>query len=145
PPNVLVFPAALLPMLVLAAPPPADEPLRSDSVYLVHPWVDGAVLAGTATSWLILGAAGSSWITPHCPCPTSEVPGIDRVALGKHSPAADQASTVTQILALAAPVVVDLADVGFSAALAEDMTVYAEVLTVSATATALAKPPVQRP
>jgi membrane-associated phospholipid phosphatase len=122
-----------------------DESPRSDSVYAVNAWIDGSVLVATSASWLVLATAGSSWIEPHCPCPTSEVPGIDQVALGKHSTAVDQASTVTMVLALAAPVVVDVLDVGFSTSLAEDMTVYAEVLTISGTATELAKHVVQRP
>jgi membrane-associated phospholipid phosphatase len=141
----VVLPVALVSLLLLAASPSVDAPRGSDSVYDVNPWIDGPVLVGTAASWPVLATAASSWIEPHCPCPTSEVPGIDRVALGKHSPAADQASTVTLVLALAAPVVVDLLDVGFSAPLAEDMTVYAEVLTISGTATELAKHVVQRP
>jgi hypothetical protein len=100
----VVFSFALLPLLVLTS---TDEPTQPSSVYAVHPSVDGPVLVTTAVSWLVLATAGPSLVDPHCPCPSSEVPGIDRVALGKHNPPADVASTVTLGVALAAPVVVD--------------------------------------
>jgi len=137
-----VLPLLLAPLLFLSS---ADASARADSVYDLQPWVDGPILAGTAVSWIVLAAAGPSFVEPRCPCSSSEVPGIDRIALGKRSHPADVASTVTLGVALAAPVVVDWVDVGFSPPLAEDMTIYGEVLTLSGTVTELAKWVVQRP
>ena len=127
------------PDVAAAATPPVT------SVYVLHPWTDGLLLGTTTLAWGVLSVAGPSWVTPHCPCNASDVPGIDRVALHWHSHAADVASNVTQVLALLAPLGVDLFDVGFGQALLEDMVVYGEVLSISGTATAATKFAVQRP
>jgi membrane-associated phospholipid phosphatase len=130
----------------VAAPAEAIAPSRAQkSVYEIRPWVDGPLLVTTGLAYGALALFGPSWIVPHCPCSASEVPRIDQVALGKHNQAVDSLSTATTLLAVAAPVVVDALDVGFSRPLAEDMVVYAEVLTISGTATELAKYVVQRP
>jgi len=129
-----------------AAPAAATAPSPAPkSVYEIRPWVDGSVVVTTGLAYGALALFGPNWITPHCPCSASEVPRIDQVALGKHDQTADSLSTATTLLALAAPVVVDAIDVGFTRPMLEDMVVYAEVLTISGTATELAKYVVQRP
>jgi membrane-associated phospholipid phosphatase len=72
------------------------------------------------------------------------VPGFDRVALGKHSQAADVASTVTEGLAVAVPVLVDFFEAS-PTSLAEDLLVDAEALTIAGALAELAKYTVQRP
>jgi membrane-associated phospholipid phosphatase len=124
---------------------PAAASFSTASVYVLNPWTDGLLLGATTVSWIVLSAAGPSWVTPHCPCDPSQVPAFDRVALHWHSQAAEVASNVTEVLALLAPVGVDLVDVGFGQALFEDMVVYGEVLSISGTATEAAKYGVQRP
>ena len=115
------------------------------SVYVLDPWTDGVVLGATTTAWIALSIAGPSWVTPHCPCDPSQVPSFDRVALHWHSQAAEVASNLTEVLALLAPLGVDLLDVGLGQALFEDMVVYSEVLSITGTATEVAKYGVQRP
>jgi membrane-associated phospholipid phosphatase len=124
---------------------PAVAPSPPGSVYLLQPWADGVLLGTTTASWVILSVAGPSFVTPHCPCDPSQVPGFDRVALHWHSQTAEVASNITEVLALLAPVGVDLVDVGLGQALFEDMVVYGEVLSISGTATEAAKYGVQRP
>lgn len=139
-------PAAVASVAPARAPPPATAPARAPrSVYEIRPWLDGPLVVTTGLAYGALALFGPSSVVPHCPCSASEVPRIDQVALGKHNQAADSLSTATTLLALAAPVVVDAVDVGFTGPLAEDMVVYAEVLTISGTATELAKYVVQRP
>ena len=143
---VLVLEASDAPQLSDAsADVPAAAHSAPGSVYLLHPWTDGVLLGATTVSWVVLSATGPSFVTPHCPCDPSQVPGFDRVALHWHSQAADVAGNVTEVLALLAPVGVDLVDVGFGEALFEDMVVYSEVLSISGTATQAAKYGVQRP
>jgi membrane-associated phospholipid phosphatase len=125
------------------APAAADSP--RGSVYVLHPWTDGVLLGATTVSWIVLSVAGPSLVAPPCPCDPSQVPAFDRVALHWHSQTADVLSNVTEVLALVAPVAVDIVDVGFGQALFEDMVVYGEVLAISGTATEAAKYGVQRP
>ena len=115
------------------------------SVYQLQPWTDGLLLGATTVSWAVLEAAGPSWVSPHCPCEAASVPAFDQVALHLHSQPANVASDVTQLLAILAPIGVDFVDVGLGLPFLEDMVVYAEVLSISGTATAAAKYAVQRP
>lgn len=62
-----------------------------------------------------------------------------------NSQTADVISMVTEVLALLAPLGVDLVDVGFGRALLEDMVVSAEVLSITGTAKTAANFAVQRP
>jgi len=124
---------------------PAPSFSNNGSVYGIEPWTDGIILGATMTSWLVLSVAGPSWVTPHCPCDPAQVPSFDRVALHWNSQAAAVASNVTEVLALLAPVGVDLVDVGLGQAFLEDMVVYAEVLSISGTVNEAAKYGVLRP
>ena len=153
-----MFGFALMPLVLLveAAEPPEGSASRADvpsaattsapgSVYQLQPWMDGLLLASTTAAWVVLEAEGPSWVTPHCPCAAADVPSFDRVALHWQSAAADTASTITEVLALLAPIAMDLVDVGLSQAFLEDMVVYGEVLSISETLTAAAKYSFQRP
>jgi membrane-associated phospholipid phosphatase len=124
---------------------PAATKSPPGSVYVLDPWADGVLLGATTVSWVVLSAAGPSFVTPHCPCNPSQVPGFDTVALHWNSQTAAVVSNVTEVLALLAPVAADLVDVGFGQALFEDMVVYGEVLSIGGTATEAAKYGVQRP
>jgi membrane-associated phospholipid phosphatase len=142
---VLVVEAAEIPAPSDTASDIHAAPSAAVSVYEVDPLSDGLILGTTALSWAVLSLAGPNWVTPHCPCSPADVPGIDRVALKWHSQTADVLSTVTEVLALLAPLGVDLVDVGFGKVLLEDMVVYGEVLSISGTVTTATKFAVQRP
>jgi membrane-associated phospholipid phosphatase len=66
-----------------------------------------------------------------CPCDSASINGLDRWAVGYHSQAASVAADVTVYGVLIALPFVDLIDVGFGPALAEDVVVYVEALAVS--------------
>src|SRR5215472_7245521 len=99
-------------LLALLAVAPARA--GGASVYRIDlPW-DIAVSTVATTAILVPYAQTDSIIHPRCPCPESEVPGFDRWAIGFASDTADNVSTITAVVAVAGPVVLDLADVGAS-------------------------------
>jgi membrane-associated phospholipid phosphatase len=126
-----------------AEPPPTPDAPRS--VYRLDLAVDIPVSAVAAAGMLVPYALTNTIIHPRCPCPESDVPGFDRWALGFASDAADTVSTVTAFVALAAPVAVDLADVGASTPFLEDTAILTETLLVNGALTTAAKYTVQRP
>src|SRR5919198_2488096 len=142
--------------LLLAATEPAPLPdlqisptlvqeKPHESVYRVHPLIDGAVIVAGAATAAVPYRFSSSLIHPRCPCDPSEVNPIDRTIIGNHSEAADMVSGVSVAAAWLVPVVTDVVDVGVSHELLEDMVVYAEGLAVNGALVTLAKYSVQRP
>jgi membrane-associated phospholipid phosphatase len=130
-------------LLALLAVAPAHA--GGASVYRIDlPW-DIAVSTVATAAILVPYAQTDSIIHPHCPCPESEVPGFDRWAIGFASDTADNVSTVTAALAIAGPLVLDLADVGASEPFLEDTAVFAETLLVNGALATTAKYSVQRP
>ena len=117
----------------------------SRSVYRLDLAWDLPVSALAAAGILVPVMTTDSLVHPRCPCPASEVPGFDRWAIGYSSDAADTLSTVTTGLAIVAPLVLDLFDVGASTAFLEDTVVFAETLLVNGALVTLAKYTVQRP
>jgi len=136
-----------------ATPPPSLEPspspethtVRTQSVYRISPVVDGLVIGISSLAIILPTAYGSQIVHPRCPCSPDEVNAFDRHVIGNDSAFAGTASDVSQLLAIAAPIVIDIADVGFQREFAEDMVVYAEATTVSAAILTLTKYAVQRP
>lgn len=124
---------------------PGDRGTAKRSIYHVSPIADGAVIAAGALGIALPYAFSASLITPRCPCDPNEVNSFDRRSIGNSSDAADVISTVTAALALAGPPVLDFLDVGFTPALLEDMTVFAEALAVNGALATLAKYVTRRP
>jgi membrane-associated phospholipid phosphatase len=127
--------------LLVVSPVRAGGP----SIYRIDLAWDIPVSTAAAAGILVPFALTDSIIRPHCPCPESEVPGFDRWAIGFASDTADTVSTVTAALAVAGPLVLDLADVGASEPFLEDTVVFAEALLVNGALTNAAKYTVQRP
>lgn len=122
-----------------------ESPPPPRSVYRIDlPW-DIAVSTVAGAAILVPYALTDSLIHPHCPCDASSVPAFDRWAIGYSSATADTVSTVTAGLAIVAPVVLDLVDVGASTELLEDTAVLAQTLLVNGALVSAAKYSVQRP
>jgi hypothetical protein len=139
-----MLPAAVL-LLVSAAAPPAAIEARPASVYRVHLQVDGPVIALATLGALLPYALAGHLIHPRCPCPASEVNALDRHVIGNHNKPVDDASDATTAVAIAAPLVLDAIDLGFTEPFFEDATVYAETLAVNGALVTFAKYTVQRP
>jgi undecaprenyl-diphosphatase len=132
----MVLPVLLA--VVLAAPGPRD-------VYALRPAADAAVLGASALAWGIPYVRESQLVDERCPCPRSDVPGFDRIALDRSSGRAAGASDWTLGLAIAAPAAADALLLGWGPALRHDLVVYAETLAVASAITQLAKVTAQRP
>ena len=137
----------------LAIPSPPSEPSprpdgqtgQAQSVYRISPVVDGLVIGISSLAIILPTAYGSQIVHPRCPCSPDEVNAFDRHVIGNNSAFAGTLSDVSQLLAVAAPIVVDAVDVGFHGEFVEDMVVYAEATTVSGAILTLTKYAVQRP
>ena len=125
-----------------AATDPGATPV---SVYRIDLAWDIPVSVVAGAGILLPYALTDSIIHPSCPCSSSDVPWFDRWAIGHASDTADTLSTITAGLAIAAPLAVDLADVGPSTPFLEDSAVLAETLLVNGALVTLAKYTVQRP
>ncbi len=118
---------------------------RSNSVYQISPWKDGALITA--------GLAGAYWgqeigaqsVDRRCPCDRERVNSLDRTVIGNHNSDADLASDITLGLSVAAPVALSYWDAGWSQAFIEDMVVYAEVMSLNGALTAMTKVTHQRP
>ncbi len=115
------------------------------SVYKITPWVDGPVLGVAA-----LGASVPLFFQDQiskekCPCDRGEVNRFDRPVIKMHSNAAAWASHLIVGGAIAAPIYLDYKEVGWSKTLAEDFTVYAQVLSINTSLSNLARYTTQRP
>jgi membrane-associated phospholipid phosphatase len=131
---------------LILAPAPAAAQLRPpEDIYQVHPVVDGAIIGASvaATIGIYVFAAGS--IDTRCPCDRDEVNPFDRFAVGYHSDTAAVISDFTVGAALLVPVALDwlaLRDLGIYA---EDLTVYAQAIGITATLMTTAKQLTGRP
>lgn len=133
--------AIALPREVTAAPAP-DGPDPA-SVYRIWPWADGAaiVAANGVTLGLYLGVN----LHPSCPCDPRDVNALDRHAIGNHSDAAFIVGTATVAASIAAPLVLDIADLRSLRPVVEDATVLVEALSVSGALATIAKFGFHRP
>jgi membrane-associated phospholipid phosphatase len=145
--------APLAPGSTLAIPPAPSEPApapdgqaqQTQSVYRISPAVDGLVVGISSLAIILPAAYSADLVHPRCPCSPDEVNAFDRHVIGNNSAFAGTLSDVSQLLAVAAPIVVDAVDVGFHREFVEDMVVYAEATTVSGAILTLTKYAVQRP
>jgi len=154
----------MLPLLVLAstlalatpAPAPAREdpaaaalPPREDptgrSLYRVEPLRDGGLIALGIVAVAVPYTLLDDTLEQRCPCDPAEVNALDRGVIGNRSEAADTASHLTVGLAVAVPVALDLLHLGVGPVLAEDLTVYAQVLWLNGALVTAVKYLTQRP
>lgn len=142
---LVVLTALGLSTTVRAGEPEGQAPPRPRSVYQLDLWWDLPVSAVAAAGVLVPFLTTNTLVHPSCPCSASDVPWFDRWAIGHANDAADTVSTVTAGLAIVAPLVLDLVDVGASRDFLEDTVVYAEALLVNGALVSLAKYSVQRP
>ncbi len=128
-----------------AAGDPADAPPPPRAVYRLHPRADAAVMSAAALAISVPSLLAREIIRERCPCDPATVNRFDRGAIGNHDRFSDVASDVTVLLAMGAPPLLDLADVGAGDAWAADVAVFAETLLVNGALVEAAKYLVQRP
>ena len=125
--------AALLlgaPVPDLALPAPAS-PLE---VYRLKLSVDVPVIVGGGVATLAARFFLKDRIARiTCPCDPGRLNFIDRGSVGNRDHTANIVSDVTVALAIAAPPILDLLDIGLGRAFGEDFVVFAETLMVNST------------
>lgn len=133
----------------LAAPyGTAAQQVSTSLRFRVRPWPDAAVLGGSLAAALVPIVFSSSFAHATCaPCDPAALPGIDRGAIGPVRAAADAFSTGTLATeaALGAVFLASARRGEGVAAYAEDATVIAQAVTVTAAATEWAKVLFHRP
>jgi membrane-associated phospholipid phosphatase len=111
---------------------PAQGPEPPVEVYDLHLAVDIPVTIAGATLTLARELVAGRLVVFTCPCDPSRVNEVDRWAVGNHNHAAAVASDLSLYgVPLLLPLL-DLADVGVTRALAQDVAVLAETLAVDA-------------
>ena len=116
------------------------------SVYRIHPVMDGTIIGVAALGAVLPVIFEPQIIKKQCPCDSGEVNRIDRPVIQYHSAAARSAGDITVAVALTAPPVLDVMDLGFkNQAFKEDMVVYAEVLSVNSAVSNAFRYTTQRP
>jgi membrane-associated phospholipid phosphatase len=138
----ILFVAATSWMLAGPAPARASD---DGSIYQVHPIIDGVTIGASLALAGTMYAFGNGLIDVRCPCDRNNVNSFDRFAIGFHSNAAAWVSDVTVGAALLAPVALDWFALGDLRIFAEDMTVYAEALSISGALNVVAKQLAGRP
>src|SRR5882672_6915517 len=83
--------ATAAPRVAAAAEDTAQEEPDPRSVYEIHPWLDGSVIAVSNMLWLSLYLGVRP--DPTCPCDPASVNSFDRHAIGNSSDAADLIGT----------------------------------------------------
>jgi hypothetical protein len=109
----------------LAAPSPPPR-----EIYEVHLAVDLPVTVVAGSAGLVRVFFKDSLARKSCPCDPAGINGLDRSTVGNHSAAAGVAADVTVYGVMAALPLVDLLDLGWGRAWAEDLMVYAETLAI---------------
>lgn len=125
---------------------PAPDAVRTNpaSVYRLDPAIDAVVIAagalGSALPWIFQ----DKLIRPRGLGNPADLNSLDRSVVGNHVAGMALASNLTTAAALALPVIVDLADVGWSRELFEDGVVMTEVLAMSGLGVSYARYTTQR-
>ena len=131
-------------LLAVAAPAAAVQPAPA-SIYRVNAAVDAPIIFVSALAVVLPTIFASDLVHPRCPCDPGEVNALDRHVVGNRNAFMATASDVLEVVAVAAPLLLDVADVGFTPVLLEDVTVYAEAIAVDEAVTTLTKYAVRRP
>jgi membrane-associated phospholipid phosphatase len=133
PPTSEPLPAALPERLPAPAsePTPASEPPPPLSVYDVRLAVDLPVIGVAAAIGSMRVYLRDRFARRSCPCDPAGVNALDRGAVGNHSHVALKAADATVYVAIAAPLLGDLLDVGVSRAFTEDLLILTETLVVN--------------
>jgi membrane-associated phospholipid phosphatase len=134
-------------MAGMARPSWADavtgEP-ESRSVYQISSadgWIIGATAVATGAAYALMNPL--IYIPPSVN--SNQVNPLDRQVIGNRNIFMDNLSDFTVGLIVAAPIGLDWLEVGWNRTFAEDMTVYAETLSINTALTTLFKFTVQRP
>lgn len=117
---------------------------RADSVYRLNPAIDGVVIAVGAAGSVLPFLFQDRLIRPRGLGDPATLNALDRSVVGNSSAGMAMASNVTTLAAVALPVAIDLADVGFSGTLFEDGVVMTEVLSTTGFGVSYAKYTTQR-
>jgi len=115
------------------------------SVYRINPAIDYPLLSVAALGASVPLFFESQLIRQKCPCDSNNVNSFDRPVIGNQDAMAGTISHFTVALAIVAPVVVDIADQGFSKILVEDLLVYTEVLSINSSVSHIFRYGAQRP
>jgi membrane-associated phospholipid phosphatase len=116
------------------------------SVYRLKLAVDVPIVVGGGAAALARALLKDKLSRVSCPCDSAGLNFVDRGTVSNSSShSANVASDVTAVLAIAAPVVLDLVDVGLSQAFGEDLLIFAETLAVNTTVQQVVNFAVARP
>jgi membrane-associated phospholipid phosphatase len=131
-------------------PPAPDLALRDPSpprqVYRLNLAVDIPLTVGGGVAALTRAFLKDKLSRISCPCDSAGLNFIDRGTVSNNSShTANLVSDVTVALAMAAPPVLDLVDVGFSQAFGEDLMIFAETLAINTAVQQVANFAVARP
>jgi len=133
--------------------PLGERPLELPSTLRDGPYelswsVDLPIFLGSAALWSTMFVLRDGEVRRTCPCSGDDLPGFERIALGRSS-AADTVSDVMVGAALAAPLLLDALDVSRSGAswqgYWEDMVVVAEALLANGAINEVVKTAASRP
>lgn len=126
------------------AMPPAALERGGASIYRLDARIDTVVIAAGAAGSIVPWIFQDKLIRPRGLGNPADLNALDRHVVGNSDASLALASNVTTLAALALPVVVDLADVGWSRELFEDGVVMSEVLAMSGLGVSYAKYTTQR-
>ena len=115
------------------------------SVYSISIPLDGAILGVTGLFGFSAETFDKNIITRRCPCNPNEVNPFDRHVIGNANNFLDGVSDVTAVSAVIAPALWSWYELRTTTLFFEDMTVYAEVISVNTAMVSLAKLAAQRP
>ncbi len=134
-----------LPHEAKAENPVSQENKKIESIYHIEPWTDGGIIALGVGITIFAYADSENLIHVTCPCNPSDVNSFDRAVIGNKNDGLEHISDLTAAAASVFPAVLDYFDVGLSKEFAENMTVYAEVISVNNALVTIAKYEIQRP
>lgn len=118
-----------LALLATVSAPGEVPPDRS--IYQLHLAIDIPVTVLAGSVGLVRVFWKDELARKTCPCDPASVNALDRHAIGNHSHAASIAGDVMAYGLLAAVPLADLADLGASRTLVEDLVVYAETMAIN--------------
>lgn len=127
----VIWLACLPPAALRAAGAGERAPAPPASVYRIVPEIDGPVLAVATLGASVPLFFERQLVHERCVCRRDDVNPVDRWVVGNDSAAAGLASHLLVGAALAAPVVWEQRDLGWTKPFLEDMVVYAEVLAIN--------------
>ena len=101
------------------------------SVYKIWPAIDVPVTIAAVSVVAIRAFATDAVVKPSCPCDPATLNSFDRGAVRYHNAVLQPVADVSLGLIIGVPIVLDLIELGFSKAFAEDFTVLFETLAIN--------------